>query len=196
MIGTGNSKLQCETRRGCAALGALAWALVVAWPAFAQEAQPPVSPAPAATTVAPAPAPPPAFRPGFIDAVGRWLGKSKAKLDEGFKDTQQTIGGIGSQAGQAVKGAAGAAKQATGVIVDLPSTRVVMGRQRCPLAPNGAPDCLPAAQALCKYRGFTGGRGLDIDSGQKCPAWVWISGQTPPEGVCRTETFVTRAVCQ
>lgn len=180
-------------------LGALACALVVAWAAMAQGTQPPAEPA----TSPAAPAPNQSFRPGFIDAFGRWLGNSKAKFDEGLKGTQDTIGGIGSHATDAVsnaagavKNAAGAAKQATGVIVGLPSTRIVTGRQRCPLAPNGAPDCLPAALALCKYRGFTGGRGLDINSAQKCPAWVWLSGRTPEEGKCRTETYVTRAVCQ
>lgn len=181
---------------------------------MAQVAQP--QPAPAVAPPAPPPADP-AFRPGFIDAFGRWLGHSKAKLDESIKNTQETLGGIGLQAtdavkgagdavkgasdavkgaGNAVKNAAGAAQQATGVIVGLPGTRIVIGRQRCLAAPNGAPDCQPAAVALCRYRGFSTGRGLDIDSGQKCPTWVWISGQTPAAGVCRTETYVTRAVCQ
>jgi hypothetical protein len=190
---------------------------------MAQVAQP--QPGPAAAPAPPAqPSQNPAFRPGFIDAFGRWLDKSKTKLDESIGGTRDAIGGIGSQAtdavkgagevvkgagdvvkgagdavkgaGEAVKGAAGAAQQATGMIVGLPGTRVVIGRQRCQVAPNGAPDCQPAAVALCRYRGFSNGRGLDIDSGQKCPAWVWLSGQTPADGACHTETYVTRAVCQ
>jgi hypothetical protein len=168
-----------------------------------QQQQPPVDQT-APTVMPPAPAVPSyAFQPGFIDAVGRWLGNSKTTLDQQLRGTQETIGDIGLQASDAVKDAAGAAKevagaakQATGAIADLPNTRVVNGRQRCPLAANGAPDCSPAAVALCKGRGFAGGRGLDIDSAQKCPAWVWLSGRSPQRGECHTETFVTRAVCQ
>ncbi len=113
-----------------------------------------------------------------------------------LKSPQEVLGTIGSQATGAVKDAAGAAQQATGVIVGLPGTRIVTGRQRCPLAANGAPDCIPAAQALCRANGFEGGRGVDINSAQKCPATVWLSGRIPAEGECPTETFVTRAVCQ
>jgi hypothetical protein len=173
-----------------------------------QQQQPPVDQtvptAPAPTVMPPArPVPSYAFQPGFIDALGRWLGNSKTALDQQLRGTQDTIGDVGLQASDAVKDAAGAvkevagaAKQATGAIADLPNTRVVNGRQRCPLAANGAPDCSPAAVALCKGRGFAGGRGLDIDSAQKCPASVWLSGRSPQGGECRTETFVTRAVCQ
>ena len=205
MTGTGNStglNRKPPHRARCVRFGALACALVMTWAAMAQDAQPQPPTDPSVTQPA-APAPNYAFRPGFIDAFGRWLGNSKARLDEGIRGTQDTLGGIGSQANDAVsnaagavKDAAGAAKQATGVIVGLPGTRVVTGRQRCPLAPNGAPDCLPAAASLCKYRGFTGGRGLDINSAQKCPAWIWLQGRAPEEAECRTETFVTRAVCQ
>jgi hypothetical protein len=131
-----------------------------------------------------------------MDALGHWFSSSKATIDSQLKGTQDALGGIGTQATDAVKDAAGAAKQATGVIVDLPKTRIVNGRQLCPLAANGAPDCAPAVAALCRTKGFGAGRGVDINSTQKCPAWVWLSGRPPPAGECRTETFVTRAICQ
>jgi hypothetical protein len=127
----------------------------------------------------------PSFQPGFLDALGRWIGDSKSKLDDQFKTTTD-----------AAKDAAGAAGQATDAILGLPGTRVVIGRERCPVATNGGADCAPAADALCRSKGFAGGRGLDINSAQKCPSRVWLSGRQPPEGSCPTETFVTRAVCQ
>jgi hypothetical protein len=50
--------------------------------------------------------------------------------------------------------------------------------------------------ALCRAKGFQGGRTLDIASGQRCPARVYLENRPPKEGECRQETFVTRAVCQ
>jgi len=172
---------------------ALACALSVSFAAVAQEqAQPPG----AETTPPAAQAPDPGFRPGFLEALGRWFGDSKAAVDSQIKSTQETIGGIGGQANDAAKDALGVARDAAGVIVGLPTARIVNGRERCPQAPNGAPDCRPAAEALCRGKGFASGKGLDISSAQKCPAWVWLSGRKPGEGECSVETFVTRAVCQ
>ncbi len=179
--------------RGAAACVAAAAAMfLVAAGARAQEAQsqaqPPIQPQaqpPTPPQAQPAPQQPPAFQPGFLDVLGRWIGDSKSKIDEQLKSTTD-----------AAKDAADAAGQATGVILGLPGTRIVLGRARCAVAPNGGADCANAANALCRSKGFGAGRGLDIDSAQKCPAWVWLSGRAPPEGVCTTETFVVRAVCQ
>lgn len=154
-------------------------AAIAAIAAVAQEAQPQSQPEQSEQQQSPA------LHPGFLDALGRWLGDSKTKLDEQFKNTTD-----------AAKGAADAAGQATGVFLGLPGTRIVNGRERCMIAPNGAPDCAPAADALCRSKGLGAGRGLDINTAQKCPAWVWLSGRSPPEGVCVTETFVLRALCQ
>jgi hypothetical protein len=183
--------------------GALACVLLWSVAAVAQDQQPPQP----ADTPANPPAPQasnPAFRPGFIDAFGRWLGDSKAALDLQLKGTQEKLDGLRSQAddaakqaaGTAAKQAAGAAQQAAGALAGLPAARMVNGRSRCASAPNGAPDCEPAADTLCRDKGFTSGRGLEINTAQKCPAWVWFSGRMPVAGECSVETFVTRAVCQ
>ena len=127
----------------------------------------------------------PAVGPGFLDVLGRWIGESKSKIDEQLKSGTDTA-----------KGAADAAVQGTGVILGLPGTRIVMGRERCAVAANGGADCTNAANALCRSKGFGAGRGLDINSAQKCPTSMWLSGRQPPEGACPTETFVVRAVCQ
>ena len=130
--------------------------------------------------------PPSGNRPGFIDALGRWLGDSKAALDSQMKNTQETLGNLGSQARDA----------AGNVVVVVPGSRVITGRQLCPPAGNGAPDCEQGVVVLCRSKGLQAGRSLDVTSAQRCPAKVWMSGRPPKDGECRLETYVTRAVCQ
>ena len=61
---------------------------------------------------------------------------------------------------------------------------------------NGAPDCNVAAAQLRKGKGFKTGKSLDIETAEKCSAKVYLSGRTGAPGECRTENFVTRAICQ
>ncbi len=68
-------------------------------------------------------------------------------------------------------------------------------RERCPAAPNGAPDCQSAAEALCRGKGFKAGKILDTQTEQKCPARLLLSGRAPNASGCSTEIFVTRAIC-
>jgi hypothetical protein len=184
-----------ETAWRCLRAGVIAVALLTAFSAVAQDSQQQTPSEPAAEPPVQQ-APNPSFAPGFIDALGRWMGDSKAALDSHIKNTQEAIGDVGSQATGVVKDAAGAAQQATGAIVGLPGTRMITGRQRCPAAPNGAPDCGPAADALCRAKGFGSGQGLEVDSGQRCSAKTWLTRRDPKQGPCATETYVTRAVCQ
>jgi hypothetical protein len=134
-------------------------------------------------------APPPSHRPGFFDALGRWFGTSREVIDSQVKTTQDAIGAIGSRATDA-------AKEAAGSVAAMPGTRIISGRQLCPLAPNGAPDCQQGVDALCRAKGHQSGRTLEIASSQRCPTKVWISGRAPKEGECRQETYVVRAMCQ
>lgn len=130
--------------------------------------------------------PVPAFRPGFLDALGRWFGDPKAALDSQFRNTQETLGTLGGQA-----------RDAAGNVMALPGTRVITGRQLCPPASNGAPDCQQGVEVLCRAKGFQGGgRSIDVTSAQRCPAKVYLENRAPKEGECRLETYVTRAVCQ
>jgi hypothetical protein len=177
-----------------------------AWAAIAQQASPQTpgqSPAPPPVQSDDAAASPQPFQPGFLDALGRWFTSSAANVNAGLKGTQDTLTDLGGRAGDAAKAASGAAKGAADVAVGaatdvarLPGTRVLTGRERCELAPNGAPDCRTAANNVCRGGGFGSGRSLDIQSAQKCPARLWLSGRLPAEGECAVETFVTRAVCQ
>ena len=122
---------------------------------------PPDAPAPA---VAPQLAPDAAFQPGFLDALGRWLGDSKAKIDEQLKTAQDALAGLGTHATGAARDAAGVAQQATGALVALPGARIVNGRERCPLAGHGAPDRALAEHALFPNTGCGSCRCLHINS--------------------------------
>ena len=73
---------------------------------------------------------------------------------------------------------------------------MVSGREACPLSPNGAPDCKQAADKLCQGKGYKGGKSLNADSAEKCSARVLIPGRQRKPGDCRTDTFVTSALCQ
>jgi hypothetical protein len=160
----------------------------------------------------------PGFKPGFIDAFGRFIDDSAAKLNSqlkgandalgtqlknandalgsGLKGANQTLGDIGAQTGETAKGAVGAARDAAGTIIGLPNTRIVAGRERCAEAANGAPDCRAAADAACRSKGFASGRMLDTQSERTCPVGALLSGRIPSKADCTQETFVTRSICQ
>jgi hypothetical protein len=192
-----------------AKLGFAVCAMLVALSALAQETrtEPLLNVVAAPSAAQPPAAEPPAagspnanYQPGFIDAFGRFIGDSAAKLNSQLKSTSETLGNLGNRttdaAKDAAKGAVGAAKDAAGAIIALPNARVVTGREQCSAAANGAPDCRAAADAACRSKGFASGKSLDTQSAQKCPARVWLSGRPPAQGECSLETFVTRAVCQ
>jgi len=73
---------------------------------------------------------------------------------------------------------------------------VVKGRVACPVAANGAPDCKAASDKLCRSKGFKEGKSLDTDAAQSCSAKAMIPGRKPEEGDCKTENYVTQALCQ
>ena len=76
-----------------------------------------------------------------------------------------------------------------------PST-MVSGRMACPVSSNGAPDCKPAADQLCQSKGYKEGRSLNTDSAQTCSAKVLIPGRQRKPDDCRTDNYVTTALCQ
>lgn len=76
-----------------------------------------------------------------------------------------------------------------------PST-MVSGRMVCPASPNGGPDCKQAADQLCQNKGYREGRSLNADAVEKCSAKVLIPGRQRKPDDCRTDTFVTSALCQ
>ena len=132
---------------------------------------------------------------GFFAAVGRWFSQQSANVNATFKDARQKVEGFSQDAGAAAKSTVEGAKDAAGAVARIPNVRTVSGHEKCQVAPNGAPDCVAAANAICKTKGFDSGRSLDMTTAEICPPKVWMAGRsTGPE--CRTETFVSRAVCQ
>ena len=66
----------------------------------------------------------------------------------------------------------------------------------CLVAGNGAPDCKAGADKLCQSKGYKEGKSLNADSAEKCSAKVLIPGRQRKPDDCRTDTYVTRALCQ
>ncbi len=156
-----------------------------AQPAPRAQAQPPAAAPPAAQ--------PPRQKDGFFDAIGRWWDKSAADFDANLKKMKSQIDAANDRNAQAAREAAAATKEATDALVKFPSTRIVEGRERCQLAPNGSPDCGPAAEAICKAKGFKSGQSANIESARKCSARAIL---TRSEQDCVNETIVTSAACQ
>jgi len=161
-------------------------------PALAQEARPPAEipsqNAGAAAANPPAAAPNSVPGPSLVDTIGHWFDDGTTKFKSNLQGAQQSFDQFADQTRDA-------AKDATDAVIGLPNTRIVPVRERCALAGSG-PDCNAAAIVACRSKGFTTGKSLDTQSEQKCPAQVLLRGRAPNDGECRTETFVTRALCQ
>jgi hypothetical protein len=139
----------------------------------------------------PAPSQPERSNPGLVEELGKLLKDSAT----GIKDSASGLTSKLPSAKDTLEGINNTAKGATdslsGITPSL-SAKTVSGRAICPPAGNGAPDCKIASDNLCKEKGFKEGRSTDIETSQKCSASSYFSGA----GACRTENFVTRAVCQ
>lgn len=190
--GAKTSLLRIPPARAIASVVGGVLLLLISLAASAQETKP----------AEPASPPPPArsYQPGMLDSVGRWFKDSFSSFNSNVQGARDTLTGLGSRASGAAKDAAketaDVAKDAADVVTRLPTSRVVAGRERCAIAANGAPDCQRAAENVCRSKGFGSGASLDVQSAQKCPARVWLSGRSPEPGDCALESFVTRAVCQ
>jgi len=165
--------------------------------ARATEAAPPAASGPAAST---------ANRPGFLHQLWEWWDTSVSGLSAGVQGARSGVENLNQRSTDAVKNAAGATqdamrstaeatKGAASTLLQLPNTRMIEVRERCPLAPNGAPDCQTASANVCRGKGFAGGRPLDVVSTEKCPPAALLA-QKPGEVVCPVETVVSRVMCQ
>jgi hypothetical protein len=137
----------------------------------------PAQPAPEQSAPEPPPDPAPKENPGLINEIGKLLEKPASMLPT-LKSPKETI------------------DDAAGALSRLAKSPGVKGRAACPVAANGAPDCKAAADRLCQSKGFKEGKSLDVDTTRSCSAKALLSGRKPEESECRTETYVTRAVCQ
>jgi len=168
---------------------------------------PPNGAPPPVQTYEPPPAPPQGEKPGLFEAIGRFFNKgldehllgAKRQIDNlgdeaasNSRQFQDQAAQVGKGAAEVGKGAAEATKSAVDAVVKLPTSRVMKGRERCELAPNGAPDCIAAAEALCRKHGFATGKSIDFTSAEECPVRTYL-GQG---GECSTVTFISQAMCQ
>jgi hypothetical protein len=181
-----------STRQVAAAHTALAMLMIAAGTAWPQAAAPPtalgVQEQPSQPTVPPQAEPAAPAReenPGLLNEIGKMFDKLPS-----LKSSQQTIEDLNTRAKDAAKDATDTLSRLT-----TPSSMVV-GRMICPVSGNGAPDCKLGADKLCQAKGFKEGKSLNTDSAESCSAKVLIPGRARKPGDCRTDNFVTSALCQ
>jgi hypothetical protein len=133
----------------------------------------------------PTPAPPREENPGLINEIGKMLDKLPS-----LKGPQETIEDLNTRAWDAAKDAGDTLSR-----LAKPSS-MVTGRTICPASANGAPDCKLGADRLCQSKGFKEGKSLNTDSAETCSAKVLIPGRARKPEDCRTDNYVTRALCQ
>jgi hypothetical protein len=149
----------------------------------------------------------PGAAPGFIDSFSRWMQESTAGFKvgpfgntKGMSDAARTTTDVAKGAAEATRGAAdvvtGVARDTAGALSRLPTSRVVAGRERCTVAPNGAPNCRVAAEALCRSKGFASGSSIDFETAEVCPSSANLARWRGEPATCRIENYVIRALCQ
>jgi hypothetical protein len=168
------------------------WLVLLAPFTFAQNTEPP----PSASSPA---QPQPGQKPGLLEAIGRWFDQGAADIRSHMGDAKQKIDALNDEAAANSKNFGDKAAEVTKGAVDAvtklpPVARVMSGRENCVTAPNGAPDCLAAAEALCRKHGYSTGKSMDFTSAEECPTRVLLGQQTRAE--CTTVTFISRALCQ
>jgi hypothetical protein len=140
--------------------------------------------APQGESPAPAAPSPQTDNPGLIHEMGKLFDKSLSILPT-IKSPGQTIDDLNASA-----------KDAGETLSRLAKPLFVTGRMICPVSANGAPDCKAASDKLCQSKGFKEGKSVTTDSAETCSAKVLIPGRTRKPDDCRTDHYVSRALCQ
>jgi hypothetical protein len=195
------ARLHAEARFPLAIAVMACWTVVAAtgaaWPqapkpspaASASDPQAPAAPtAPGQAAAQPTePAPSRAENPGLFNEIGKLFDNPSSLFPSlpTLKSPKETIDDLNARAKDATDGLSR--------LTTSPS--VARGRVACPMA-NGAPDCKAASDKLCQAKGFKEGKSLDTDQAQACSAAALLSGGNREPGNCRTENYVTRALCQ
>jgi hypothetical protein len=151
----------------------------------AQQAAPDL---PAAGQAPPTTSPAPTPReenPGLLNEMGKFFEKSLSILPP-LKSPGETIDDLNARAKDAGNALSRLANPAS----------MITGRMICPVSANGAPDCKLGADKLCQSKGYKEGKSLNTDSAQTCSAKVLIPGRTRKPDDCRTDDYVTSALCQ
>jgi hypothetical protein len=139
------------------------------------------SPPQAAPEPQPSPSP---ENPGLMDQMGKLF----HKIVPPMKTPGEAIDDLNARAKDTMKDAGDALSR-------LKPGAMVKGRIACPMT-AGTPDCKSGADKLCQSKGFKEGKSLGTDSAETCSAKVLIPGRQRKPDDCRTDTFVTTALCQ
>jgi hypothetical protein len=131
------------------------------------------------------PAPAREENPGLINEIGKLFDKLPP-----LKSPQQTIEDLNTRARDAAKDASDSLSR-----LAKPAS-MVSGRMICPVSINGSPDCKLGADKLCQAKGYKEGKSLNTDSAETCSAKVLIPGRARKPDDCRTDNYVTSALCQ
>ena len=131
------------------------------------------------------PAPAREENPGLINEIGKLFDKLPP-----LKGPQETIEDLNTRARDAAKDASDSLSR-----LAKPAS-MVAGRMICPVSANGSPDCKLGADKLCQAKGYKEGKSLNTDSAETCSAKVLIPGRARKPGDCRTDNYVTSALCQ
>jgi hypothetical protein len=193
----GNLIAQSRMQAATAGAALLMWMIAAGagWPQAASLSSPgvqepaqqaaPDRPAPQQGEPAPSSAPAREQNPGLFNELGKMFQNSLSTLPT-LKSPAETIDDFNARAKDASETLSRLAK---------PSS-MVAGRMICPVSANGAPDCKLGADRLCQAKGFKAGKSLNTDSAETCSAKVLIPGRVRKPEDCRTDNYVTGALCQ
>ena len=126
---------------------------------------------------------------GLFHDIGKLFEQSLSVLPP-LKSPSEAIDDLNSRAKETAKGAGEALSR-----LAAPSS-MVTGRTICPAGADGPPDCKAAADRLCQSKGYKEGKSLNADSAETCSARAYIPGRHRKPGDCRTDNYVTTALCQ
>lgn len=128
---------------------------------------------------------PPEEKPGLVKEIGK-LFEKPFSIFPPLKSGGETVDDLNARTKDAGDALSRMAK---------PSS-MVTGRVVCPVSTNGAADCKLGADKLCQSKGYSEGKSLATDSAETCSPKVLIPGRARKPEDCRTDNFVTRALCQ
>ena len=149
--------------------------------------EPPPQAAPTSPQSVPAaqPSPAPSESPGLLNEMGRMFDKILPPL----KSPGEAIDDLNARVKDAAKDTGDALSR-----LAKPGS-MVSGRMVCPAGANRTPDCKSGADKLCQSKGYKEGRSLSTDSRETCSAKVLIPGRQRKPDDCRTDNYVTSALC-
>jgi hypothetical protein len=150
-------------------------------------------PTPPAAVNEPQRLPPSRDNPGLFQEMGKLFDKILP-----LKKAGDRSGGASAPSTEGASDSGSDALKDTGETLSRlakPST-MVTGRSVCPIAANRTPDCKAGADKLCQSKGYKDGKSLNTDAAESCSPKVLIPGRARKPDDCRTDTYVTSALCQ